>query len=478
MRVLHISTECYPAAKAGGMGDVVGALPLYSGNEGIEASVIIPMYDLQWFRDQKFKSIYQGSFHLDWEYIEFEVLQLESDTLNYPFYCISIPGKFDRNSVYLAEDGEGFKDEVERNTSFQRAVLLWVNAHSDSFDVLHCHDHQTGLIPFFASHGDVFVNLRNMPTYYTIHNAAYRGMWDWKHRQLLPAFNEEHIGLLDWDHHIHSFATGIKCCWGYSTVSPSYLDEIAHNSGNLNWLYDHTKEKSRGILNGIDTAFWNPKTDPFLDQVLKRSWKVFKSKNKEALCKRYGLNKSSPLFSFIGRLAYQKGADIITESISNILAQDKDACFVVLGSGSHELESAFRNLENSFPGKVKALIMYNEEVAHTIYAGSDFLLMPSRFEPCGLNQMFAMRYGTIPVVHSTGGLIDTVTDIDQGGFGIRFNAADFVHLRDAILRGISFYEDADRFVKTREEATKVDFSWNNSIRIYKEEYQKIINKKQ
>ncbi|NNE25510.1 MAG: glycogen synthase, partial [Saprospiraceae bacterium] len=440
IRVLHISTECYPAAKAGGMGDVVGALPLYSQSEGIEASVVIPMYALAWFKEQKFKAVYQGSFQMGMENIQFEVLKLDSEALAYAFFCISFPGKFDRDSVYLAEDGEGFKDEVERNTSFQRAVLHWVNNNADQFDLLHCHDHQSGLIPFFASHGYDFEYLRNTPTYYTIHNAAYRGMWDWRHKDILPEFNEEHIGLLDWDHHIHSFATAIKCCWGYSTVSPSYLKEIAHNSGNLNWLYDHTKDKARGILNGIDTAFWNPKKDSFLDQVLKRSWKVFKTKNKEALCLRYGLDKQAPLFSFIGRLAYQKGADILTEAISNVLAQNTNATFIVLGSGSHELETAFRELEYNFGGRVKALIMYNEEVAHTIYAGSDYLLMPSRFEPCGLNQMFAMRYGTIPVVHSTGGLVDTVTDVAQGGCGIRFDEADFVHLRDAILRAVDFYK--------------------------------------
>lgn len=475
IKVLHVSTECYPAAKAGGMGDVVGALPLYSDSQGITAEVIIPKYDLPWFANHKFKATYNGKFYLGDEEVGFTIERLEDGALPYSFYCIDIPGKFDRDSVYLDKDGEGFKDEVQRNVSFQRAVLVWLNEKLEKYDIIHCHDHQVGLIPFFMKHGDEFNALRNQVSFYTIHNAAYRGMWDWKHKGLLPPFEEEHIGLLDWDNHIHSFATGIKNCWAYNAVSPSYLKEIGLNSGNLNWLFDNTSSKAYGILNGIDTNTWDPKSDSFIDHHLKRSWSVFKRKNKEALCKTYKLSKAGPLFSFIGRLAGQKGADILSDTIKIILNENSDCSFIVLGSGDKRLENQLINLEKEFPGKVKALIMYNEAVAHKIYAGSDFLLMPSRFEPCGLNQMFSMRYGTIPIVRSTGGLIDSVEDIQKKGTGIRFNEANTVDLKHAIFRGIELYNDSDTFNEVIKRATVQDFSWENSIKEYKRAYLKLLN---
>ena len=473
MRVLHVSTECYPAAKAGGMGDVVGALPIYSQEVGIEASVIIPKYDLAWFDDQEFEKVYHASFLMGKEKIDFEIL-LTKNHSTYNLYCVNIPRKFDRNSIYLDTDGEGFKDEVERNISFQRSVLIWLNDINGLFDVIHCHDHQAGLIPFFMVYGKEFDQLRYQRSYFTIHNAAYKGMWDWKHRSLLPDFYEEHIGLLDWDHHIHSFASAIRCCWGYNAVSPSYLEEISSNSGNLNWLFEHTREKASGILNGIDVRSWDPATDPMLDFHLKRSWKVFKKKNKDQLCIKYNLKKSWPLFSFIGRFAYQKGADLLAEAIEMILSSHKKTSFVILGSGSHELENKIQTLESRYSMNVKALIMYNEALARKIYAASDFLVMPSRFEPCGLNQMFAYRYGSIPVVRATGGLIDSVTDVDQGGAGICFDAPNAIELRDAIFRAASLYKEMDKFEVVRTRTIKEDFSWERSLHLYKNEYNKIL----
>ncbi len=473
--VLHISTECYPAAKAGGMGDVVGALPVYSAAAGINANVVIPKYTLPWFNNHKFKVVYKSSFLLDNTSINFTVEKNTSPDLDYPFYCIDLPGLFDRKSVYLGEDGEGFKDEIERNISFQRAVLLWLNSKEIEFDVIHCHDHQTGLIPFFVKHGKDFKKLREQATYYTIHNAAYRGNWDWKHKNLLPAFNEDHRGLLDWDDHIHSFATGIKNCWAYSTVSPSYLKEISTNSGNLNWLFSNTKDKSRGILNGIDNETWNPATDPLIGHHLKRSWSVFKSKNKAAFCKEYKIDIKAPIFSFIGRFAYQKGADILAQTIESILSETKNINFVILGNGDKNLENQFQKLKGKYTSNVHAFIMYDETLSHKIYAASDFLIMPSRFEPCGLNQMFAYRYATIPIVRSTGGLIDTVDDIDNGGCGIRFENPNVIDLKTAITRALTLYSDPEETEKIRLKSKELDFSWLASIKLYKEEYLKLLN---
>ena len=285
LRVLHISTECYPVAKAGGMGDVVGALPVYSKKAGMEASVIIPKYDLPWFRDKQFKTVFEGGYFVDDSEQKFSILKPENDPLGYPFFCVEMPGLFDRPSIYLDTDGEGFRDEPARNFGFQRAILIWLNQLENQFDLLHCHDHQSGLIPFFTSHGPEFERLRGLPNFYTIHNAAYHGKWLWENMKYLPYFYGQDGGLLEWDNQIHSLAAALKSCWGFNAVSPTYLKEIAVSSGNLNWLFQNEKEKSTGIINGIDNEVWNPKTDAFLAFNLKKSWSSFKQKNKKALHK-------------------------------------------------------------------------------------------------------------------------------------------------------------------------------------------------
>ncbi|MDA7501873.1 glycogen/starch synthase [Chitinophagales bacterium] len=169
IKTLHIATECFPAAKAGGLGDVVGSLPNYSPAEGVESSVIIPRYDLPWFNKHEFELVFESSFYLDTEYIRFRILKLIGDDLSYPFYCVEIPGKFDRNSIYLDTDGEGYRDEIERYLSFQRSVLVWMNEGAEQFDVVHCHDHQSGLMPFMMKYAIGFEKLASIPTVLTIH---------------------------------------------------------------------------------------------------------------------------------------------------------------------------------------------------------------------------------------------------------------------------------------------------------------------
>ena len=177
IKVLHISTECYPAAKAGGMGDVVGAIPLYLPNYSTEASVIIPKYKRKWFIENSFETIHSGSLELGDQTIAFEIQKLDSGNLDYPFYCVDIPGLFDREDIYLAEDGHGYPDEAKRNISLQLAILNWLKTISTEFDTLHCHDHMTGLIPFLIKTCPEFDALKKIPTVFTIHNGQYRGIF-------------------------------------------------------------------------------------------------------------------------------------------------------------------------------------------------------------------------------------------------------------------------------------------------------------
>ena len=430
------------------MGDVVGALPLYLPVFGIEASVIIPKYKRKWFADNKFKKIHSGTIKLGVHKVEFEIQKLKSGTLDYPFYCVDIPGLFDREDIYLGIDGHGYYDEDKRNISFQLAIIQWLVSENPGFEVLHCHDHMTGLIPFFIKYCPHFDSLKKIPTVFTIHNGQYRGIFNWDVKKYFPYYDERHNGLLDWDGNINSLATAIKTSWVVNTVSPSYMDELINDFDTLTSLIANERNKCQGIINGIDNDLWNPALDTYLDHHLKNdNWKKFKSQNKSSLLKRYNLKSRRPLIGFIGRLAIQKGADILLASIEECLSQKVHFTAVILGSGDKSIEKSLKELSEKFPRDVEVIIAYNEKLAREIYAGSDFLMMPSRFEPCGLNQMYSMRYGTIPMVSNVGGLKDTVPDISKRGLGIVAKSIDSDGFSEGIRRAVDLYKDKTRFQK-------------------------------
>ncbi|MDF1695235.1 MAG: glycogen/starch synthase [Saprospiraceae bacterium] len=472
-KVIHISTECYPAAKAGGMGDVVGALPLYLPGQGIEASVITPRYKRTWFEQQSFVTQYSGELNLDDRIVDFRIQRLEG-TLPYPFYCVDIPGLFDREDIYLAENGHGYPDEPERNISFQLAILDWLSHEADLFDVFHCHDHMTGLIPFFLKCCHQFEMLSKKPTVFTIHNGQYRGIFDWSVHRYFPYYDPRHAGLLDWDGAINSLATAIKCSWVVNTVSPSYMQELINDFDTLTPLVSSEREKCEGIINGIDNELWDPKTDEFLDHHLKgTNWKSFKSKNKSALIKRLNLKSRRPLIGFIGRMATQKGADVLASSIEESLSKGLQFSTVILGSGDKAIEQALTELSNRYPRDISVTIAYDEKMARAIYAACDFLMMPSRFEPCGLNQMYAMRYGTIPMVSNVGGLKDTVPDISQKGNGIVAETIDTAGFAKGIERAVHLYKSKKELGQLVEKIMGIDWSWDQSAQKYAEMYQQL-----
>lgn len=474
---LHISSECYPAAKAGGMGDVVGSLPIYLNKADVKASVVIPKYSNKWFAAESFSPIAKGKFNLGKEVIKYQVEKLISRNLGFPFYCIDIPGKFDRPQVYLGDDGEAFPDEPERYLSFQIAVLEWLIKGKQEFDALHCHDHMTGLITFMVKYVKRYKDLKSTPTFLTIHNGQYRGEWDWSKGDLIPKYDKKYRGMLDWDDKINGLATAIKCAWKVNTVSPSYMKELVADLGSLTPLIQEERSKSSGILNGIDDKVWDPRSDKLLDiHLQKEDWDEFKSENKKALCKKVKLDDKKVLVSFIGRFAYEKGADLLAPAIDQYLRREQDINFMILGSGSNDIEKEVKLLAQKYPKNVACTIAYNEKLAREIYAGSDFLVMPSRFEPCGLNQMFSMRYGTIPVVRSTGGLIDTVPDIVKNGNGIAFEDASVIDILLALTRVSKLYIDKKKFTTLRDKICKLDFSWGKSAEEYIQLYNTFIKK--
>ncbi len=475
MKVLHISAECYPAAKAGGLGDVAGALPKYLSQSDCAAAVIIPKYHTKWILAQNWTECFAGRFTMHHETIQFSIQKLEGNDLGFPLYVIDLPGKYDRPSVYLDENGKGFEDEVERSLCFQQATLHWVKQLDQLPQVLHCHDHHTALIPFMIKHCPVYSRLTSIPTVFTIHNAEYHGTFGWEKVSLLPLFDGRVGGLIDWNRAINPLAAAIKCSWRVTTVSPTYMNELQLNAGHLSPLLRQEQAKSEGVLNGIDVQVWNPKTDHLIKEHLKRSLKTFKNKNRIALKEHFTLQDELPLITFIGRLAGEKGANLLAPMITQFLNTGGRASFIILGTGEPQLHHQLKQLERNYPIYVNVALEYNERLAHQLYAGSDFLVMPSKVEPCGLNQMYSMRYGTIPVVRAVGGLKDTVIDISQtNGRGIQFTHLLADDAANALHRAANLYKNKKQFEEVRTRITKVDFSWENSAQQYIDLYDSII----
>lgn len=476
MQILNISAECYPAAKAGGLGDVVGALPKYLTKLGTTTGVIIPKYRLRWIEEQQFTPIYKGAVRLHHDYIPFTIEKENGDSLGFPFFVANIPGKFDRPGIYAAPSGQVYGDEIERYLCFQQAVLQWIVKSPGKPKVLHCHDHHTGLIPFMVKHCPEYESLANIPTVFTIHNGAYHGAFSWQNMYLLPMFHGYARGLLDWSNTINPLAAGIKSSWRVTTVSPSYLAELKNRSNGMESLIFHEQHKSLGILNGIDNQVWDPKKDTFIAQNLKRQITLYKDKNKAALTQRFQIDPKLPLVTFIGRLVREKGADLLPDLIGKVLYSGMQVNFVILGTGDPRIQESLRQMSYQLKGRFDAALEYNEGLAHQLYAGSDFLLMPSRVEPCGLNQMYAMRYGTIPIVRAIGGLSDTVPDIgepDGSGCGIRFNHFNLDDAYMAIYRGVELYNNKKLFDPLRKKIMQIDFSWENSATQYLEIYREM-----
>jgi starch synthase len=313
----------------------------------------------------------------------------------------------------------------------------------------------------------------------TIHNGLYQGQFGFDKLFYLPEFNLAHVNVLDWNNTINSLAVGVKCAWAVTTVSPNYLNEINYSANGLESLFNMVRYKSKGILNGIDIEVWNPATDSMIEKnYSSATFKKGKQENKEQLCKAFNLDPEKPLFSFIGRLLDEKGADLLPEAVSVALSENHQQVNVlILGSGNTFIENQLNSLLENFKGNYNTYIGYNEALAHLIYAGSDFLLMPSRVEPCGLNQMYSLRYGTIPIVRRTGGLKDTVQDFGGNGNGICHDQASVGDVCHSIERGINLYNDKKQLNRIRRIGMNTDHSWERVCQEYIAIYQSIINKK-
>lgn len=471
MEIYHISAECYPVAKVGGLADVVGALPKYQNDLGHKASVVLPKYGTKFNQENEFETVHSGSLKLGMFDFDYEIQKVKTNVLGFELFVVSIPALFDRPNVY------SYDDDTERFLAFQIAFLNWISQTKQKPDILHSHDHHTGLIPFMVQFCNDFGSLKETPTVLTIHNGQYQGWFGYDKIDYIPAFSKLKIGFLDWNNTINPLATAIKCAWKVTTVSPSYLDEISFEMNGLEDLLRLERPKSIGILNGIDTEIWNPKTDSMLESNYDlKDFKAGKFKNKQSLCDQFNLDVTKPLFTFIGRLVDEKGADLLPE-ICNLalLEHQKEINILILGSGNPELENNLEEIKNFHQGNYNAYIGYNEKLAHQVYAGADFLLMPSRVEPCGLNQMYSLRYGTIPIVRRTGGLKDTVIDIGDNGFGICHDQTSVADVIYSINRAVKLYQNKEKIEAIINTTMQIDHSWNKAAQEYIDVYQSLQN---
>ena len=470
MEIIHISAECYPVAKAGGLGDVVGALPKYQCKAGHIAKVVMPMYRTKFLYENEWTVDFKGNANLGSWFFDFTIIKESTNKLGFDLFLVDINGLLDRQRIY------GYDDDAERFTAFQIAVASWMSSWEHNPDVVHCHDHHTGLLPFMMQYCYDFKKLSSIPTVFTIHNAQYQGWMGWDKSRYIPRWDLWKRGMLEWADAINPLASAIKCATRVTTVSWSYMEELRFNSNGLEKLFEYERGKCIGILNGIDNEVWNPVNDKYLtDHYSVKKVTAGKQKNKESLCGQFSLDPEKPLFVFIGRLVGEKAAEILPDAIkTSIYYTQGAACFLVLGSGDPEVEWRFTEMIEPYKGNFNAVIGYDETLSHRMYAGADFLLMPSRVEPCGLNQMYAMRYGTVPVVRSTGGLQDTVVDMgDPEGFGIRFNHASIHDVEYSIGRGIAVYQDTAHMEKMRKWMMQIDHSWESTVDQYTQVYKSI-----
>jgi starch synthase len=454
-------------AKVGGLGDVVGALPKYQNQLGAIARVIMPAYRTKFFHEQEWETIHDGTIWLHFIPIQFSILKLKSDHLGFELYLADIHNMLDTPLPY------GYDNDIERFIAFQQTVLTWIKESGNLPDLIHCHDHHTGLIPFMMYYAMHFDALKNIPTVFTIHSALYQGWMSWDKSSLLPEYDNKKRGLLEWNNLVNPMAAGIKCAWRYTTVSPGYLNELFTSANGLEQLFSSERGKSTGILNGIDAQVWDPENDPMIEFHFNgKNAPAGKRENKEQLCEAFKLNVEKPLITFIGRLVPEKGADLLGESFRlSMMKHQGNVNFLVLGSGINAYEDELNRLKEQYAGSFNCFIGYHEKLSHQIYASADFLLMPSRVEPCGLNQLYALRYGTIPMVRSTGGLKDTVIDFeDTGGFGIRFDQATIGDVCHAIDRAVLLFANKTKLQSLQEQVMAFDHSWDTSAKHYLDLY--------
>jgi starch synthase len=473
MKILFVSTEAEPFAKSGGLGDVIGSLPKELIKKGADARVVLPLYRhiRQCYSDQ-LTFLGEHTVSLSWRQ-----LYCGLHTMTYQgvvFYFIDNEAYFDREAYY------GYFDDGERFAYYAMAVLGMLKILDWCPDILHCHEWQTALVPIYLKDelaAEPF--FQHFHTVFTIHNVEYQGQFDLGIAQDLFGISREHTFLISFNNQINLLKGAIACCDSLTTVSPTYAEELQepYFAHKLDPVIRQYAYKLKGIINGIDQDKFNPATDPmiFCNYTLRGLKK--KQANKDALRRQMGLSQvqEKPLIGMIGRLVAHKGIDLVAENIEFIISQG--AQIIMLGTGDKTYEEFFIQKAKQYPDSVSVNIHFSPDLANQIYAGSDLFLMPSKSEPCGIAQMIALRYGTVPIVRETGGLKDSIkafNPITKSGNGITFVDYDGTELQQAIRRGLALYKEEDNWQALVRNAFKSDFSWKQSAKAYMALYESLL----
>jgi len=484
LRILFVTPEAVPFAKTGGLADVAGALPKFLNLLGCELILIMPYYRMVKQSGLPLQYLGEGiEVPLGDETLQAEIYRGELNQ-NIPVYFIARDEYFDRQHLYGTSKGDYF-DNVERFTFFSRAALTFSQHLQFSPDIIHHHEWQTGLIPAYLK--SIY---RNDPFFartavvFTIHNIAYQGLFKKEKFPItglpMEMYNPE--GIEFWER-INLMKSGIVYADVINTVSQKYSGEIqtSEYGYGLEGILKKRKEDLNGIINGVDYQDWDPSHDTRL--IARYNLKDLSGKRecKKDLLKEYGLPPSlekAPLLGMISRLADQKGFDLLAEIIDELLSFDIG--FVLLGTGEQKYHDLFSRIAQKYPKKMGVRLAYDDQLAHKIEAGSDLFLMPSKYEPCGLNQIYSLKYGTIPVVRATGGLEDTITHYDPStgkGNGFKFVRYDAKEFLNQIKVAMDFYAQPEHWARLIRNAMSSDFSWERSAEAYLELYQKALKKK-
>lgn len=475
-KILFASSETHPLIKTGGLADVAGSLPAALSELGQDIRIIMPNY-------QGIKTD-QASHWLSTIRVnncDVNLLETRLPGTNVTVWLVDYPPFFDfPGNPYLDASGQPWADIADRFALFCRIVVeVAMNRANLNWqaDIVHCNDWQTGLVPALLS-----LEEPAPASVFTIHNLAYQGLFSHStFTQLNLPGKLWHPEGLEFHGRLSFIKGGLAYADHITTVSPTYALEIQtpEFGYGLEGLLQYRQHCLSGIINGIDSEIWNPATDTTIEQVFDANHLAGKQINKAALQARMGLpvNAKTPLFALIGRLVEQKGIDLIMSCLPEMVKMPLQ--FALLGSGDKQIEQQLQTLAKAHPDKIAISIGYNEQLAHQIEAGADIFLMPSRFEPCGLNQMYSQRYGTIPIVRHTGGLADTVSDalphtlLDGSASGVVFNDANPSALMEAIKRSLLLFENPATWQQLQINGMNKDFSWQLSANQYLKLYQNL-----
>lgn len=473
MKVLFVSSEATPFALSGGLGEVAGALPQALKANKVDCRVIMPLYgQIPDNLRKKMKFITSFEVQVAWRRQYCGLFKATANGVTY--YFVDNEYYFKRTGLY------GHYDDAERFSFFSRAVLDSIAKIDFKPDVIHCNDWQTALVPFYYTvYYANTLGYEGIKTIYTIHNIQYQGVFGREILNELIGISPDKYSLVEYDG-IVNFAKGaIECSNKVTTVSPTYSHEILDPwySHGLDNILNQRSWKLCGILNGIDTASYDPSTDESIFYNFSAEKKAGKARNKKALQEYYGfeVNKEIPIIAIVSRLVSHKGLDLIKSVIDEIL-YNTDVRIVVLGSGDLEYEEFFKGVAQRHPDKFRLTLGFIPDLSRKIYAGSNMLLMPSKSEPCGLSQLIALRYGTIPIVRETGGLKDTIFDCgDNQGNGFTFKTYNAHDMLWAINRAIDlFYNHKPQWKKVVARAMEADHSWNSSSLEYIDMYNDLV----